>query len=138
MTSEVIERRKKLWLSWLELPWDVVRDDLIAEMHRVGMSHEDLAHELRNAGYSVTHVTVGNWLGGRSRKSPPIEGMQALVQVFAGVSVGDWSKGRLFSENALTYALGPDSGGFDDSHDARSIVMPNPEVKLFHEESLVG
>jgi hypothetical protein len=46
MTNEVVERRK-LWLSWLELPWDVVRDDLIGEMHRVNMrllSPDDLPY----------------------------------------------------------------------------------------------
>jgi hypothetical protein len=103
MTNEVMERRN-LWLSWLELPWDQVRRDLLAETQRVGMSHEDLAFELGQAGYRVSHATVGAWLGGRSKKAPTMEALQALVQVFARVSMGDWSKGRESSESALAYA----------------------------------
>jgi hypothetical protein len=97
MTNEVIERRK-LWLSWLELPWDVVREDLISEMHRVGMSQEDLAYEMRDAGYRVTRGTITYWLSRQGKKAPTMDALQALVQVFARVSVGDWTKGAYLSE----------------------------------------
>ena len=107
LTEEVIERRK-LWLSWLELPWDVVREDLAGEMHRVGMSQADLAFELRTAGYRVSEKTVGRWLGAeeaRGLRPPTMDALQALVGVFARVSVGDWAKGRLLSSDELTYSL---------------------------------
>lgn len=105
MTNEVMERRR-LWLSWLELPWESVRDELISEMRRVGMTQEDLSYELRRAGFKVTTKTVGNWLSGRTRdgSAPTMTALQALVQVFAAVSLGDWAKGRLLSPEALAYA----------------------------------
>lgn len=108
MTSEVIER-KRLWLSWLELPWDSVRDDLIEEMHRVGMSQLDLAFELRSAGYRASQNTVGRWLGSegvRGVRPPTMDALQALVQVFARVSVGEWAKGRLLSPDGPAEAVG--------------------------------
>jgi len=104
MTNEVTERRK-LWLSWLELPWDVVSEDLKAEMHRVGMSHEDLAFEMRTNGYRVSHRMAGNWLGAGQVRTPTMEALQVLVGVFARVGVGDWAKGRLLSDDELTYSL---------------------------------
>jgi hypothetical protein len=108
MTSEVIERqRQRLWLSWLELPWESVRDDLIAEMRRVEMSQGDLAFELRTAGYRVSQNTISRWLGAeetRGVRPPTMDALQALVRVFARVSVGDWAKGRLLSPEDLAYA----------------------------------
>jgi hypothetical protein len=105
MTNEVMERRR-LWLSWLELPWESVRHDLISEMHRVGMTQEDLAYELRQAGFRVTTKTIGNWLNGRTRNGQALtmDALRALVQVFAKVSVGDWAKGRHLSASHLAVA----------------------------------
>jgi hypothetical protein len=106
VTNEVMERRK-LWLSWLELPWDAVREDLIAEMRRVEMSQGDLAFELRTAGYRVSQNTISRWLGAedvRGVRPPNMDALQALVQVFARVSMGDWAKGRLLSPEPLAYA----------------------------------
>jgi hypothetical protein len=104
MTREVMEMRR-LWLSWLELPWDTVRLDLTKEMQRVGMSQEDLAYELRRSGYYIGQKTVSYWLGSSTRKkSPPMDAVQALVAVFARVSVGDWAKGRYLSEAPVAYA----------------------------------
>ena len=117
MTNEVIERRK-LWLTWLELPWETVRDDLIAEMHSVGMSQEDLAYELRRNGYPVTKASVSNWLGQRSKRPPTMDALQSLVAVFARVSVGDWAKGAYLSEDDATYILSLPAGDLVHSHHA--------------------
>jgi len=104
MTNEVVERRK-LWLSWLELPWDTVREDLIAEMRRVGMSQEDLAYELRKNGYPVTHATVSNWIRQNTARAPSLDALQILVSVFAEVSLGSWTKGAYLMEAELAYDL---------------------------------
>lgn len=106
MMSDVMQERREefLRLSWLELPWDQVRQDLLKLMERTQMSQEDLAYELRSSGYRVSHGTVNNWVNGRV-KSPPYDAVRALVKVFARVSVGDWAKGRLLSENPLADLL---------------------------------
>ena len=108
MTNEVATARVQLWLSWLELPWDVVSLDLKNEMRRVGMSHEDLAFELRTSGYKVSHKTIGNWLGNEQVRTPTMEALKALVEVFARVSVGDWAKGACLSQDGVTYLPAPD------------------------------
>jgi hypothetical protein len=101
MTEDVIERRK-LWLSWLELPWDVVREDLRAEMQRVGMTHQDLTFELRSLGVRVAVKTVGNWLRDGSHGPTTMDSLQGLVSVFARVNTGAWTKGAFLREDALT------------------------------------
>jgi hypothetical protein len=89
--DEVTERRR-LWLSWLELPWEVVRGDLKAEMRRVGMSQDDLTFELRTNGYRLSQKTVSYWLSGKAVRPPTMDALQALSRVFAKVSVGRWTK----------------------------------------------
>jgi transcriptional regulator with XRE-family HTH domain len=103
VASEVIERRS-LWLSWLELPWDQVRDDLVELMQAKGMSQEDLAYELRRSGYVVGKSSINNWLSRKVQRSPSLDAMQALVEVFARVSTGDWVKGREVSRDLLARA----------------------------------
>jgi hypothetical protein len=137
MTNEVTERRN-LWLSWLELPWDVVREDLRNEMQRVGMSHEDLAFELRSNGYRVSHRTIGNWLGNEQVRTPTIGALQVLVGIFARVAVGDWSKGRLRSQTDMAEAIGL-FGSFDWTpphepyHDAPGEEKQGSFAKSFEE-----
>jgi transcriptional regulator with XRE-family HTH domain len=104
MKSEVIERRS-LWLSWLELPWDQVRNDLVALMQANGMSQEDLAYELRRAGHVVSKSSIHNWLSHKVQRSPSLDALQALVEVFARVSMGDWAKGREASSPLLADLL---------------------------------
>lgn len=127
MTNEVIERRKFVWLTWLELPWETVRDGLVAEMHNVRMSQEDLAYELRREGYPVTKATISNWLGPRSKRPPTMDALQALVSVFARVSVGDWAKGAYLSEDAAAYVLWLSGGDPVHPHHASKYRLDEPE-----------
>lgn len=104
MAKEAIRERRDLWLSWLETPWDLLRDHIAEEMRRVGMSHDDLAFEMRAAGYRVTSRSIGNWLR-RPKHGPTFEAIQTLVEVFARVSAGEWSKGSSLSSLGLAYDL---------------------------------
>jgi transcriptional regulator with XRE-family HTH domain len=129
MTNEVIERRKRFWLTWLELDWETVRENIISEMHSVGMSQEDLAYELRRNGYPVTKATISNWLGRRPtvKRPPTMDALQALVTVFARVSAGDWAKGAYLSEDDPAYAFGPGSGDLVHSHHVPKYRHEEPE-----------
>jgi transcriptional regulator with XRE-family HTH domain len=88
------QRRQDLWLSWLYLPWDVVRTRLLAEMRRVGMSQADLAFEMRIAGYRLSQKTVSYWLSGQAVRPPTMDAARVLVDVFAKVAVGQWDSGK--------------------------------------------
>lgn len=95
-TSEGYERRE-LWLSWLELPWDQVRVQLLNEMKDCGMTQDDLSYELRREGFRVSHGTINNWLTGKVTRVP-LQALQALVAVFARVRAGVWAKGASLTQ----------------------------------------
>ena len=105
-SHDVVEERQRIWLSWLDLPWDIVRKELADEMARVGMSQEDLAFEMRQVGYGrVSYSTLGDWIKGRSKKPPPLDASIALVRVFARVSLGEWTKGAYVGDDEAEDAL---------------------------------
>ena len=59
----------------------------------MGMTRDDLMYELRLSGYPVSHGTVVNWLRGNTVKGPTMDGLQALVAVFASLRSDSWTKG---------------------------------------------
>ena len=136
MPNDVIEeRRKLLWLSWLDLPWDTVRESLAVQMRERGMSHEALAYALGRAGHRVSHVTVGQWIGGHVKKAPSLDAMKALVAVFADDSSSD-RETRDSSPGDMTppeppYIVSLEAGDFDRTLHGEEFPTDEPESQAF-------
>jgi len=84
--SKVEERRRKLRLDLLEVPWSEGREIVRAEMESIGMTNDDLFHELRLVGWTQSYSTLGRWLRGTSEPSATELGL--LTAVLAGYSSG--------------------------------------------------
>lgn len=127
-TSETVERQH-LWLSWLDADWPTIRAEVLKMMSETGMSQDDLAYELRRAGYPVSHGSISNWLGPRGKRPVNMEALQALATVCARVSVGDWAKGRYLSAGASADIQVRHPGDSDHSRNGGRMTRSARRVK---------
>jgi len=78
--SRVEERRRRLRLDLLEVPWDPEGREIVrAEMDGLGMTLDILFVELRAAGWEQSYSTLGRWLRGQSEPSTTELGLLTAV-----------------------------------------------------------
>jgi len=102
--SRVEERRRRLRLDLLEVPWDPEGREIVrAEMDSLGMTLDILFVELRAAGWSQSYSTLGRWLRGQSEPSTTELGL--LTGVLAEYPAGGANPGLLNYPNDVGLAI---------------------------------
>jgi hypothetical protein len=103
--SRIEERRRRLRLDLLEVPWDPEGREIVrAEMDSLEMTLDILFVELRAAGWNQSYSTLGRWLRGQSEPSATELGL--LTGVLAGYSA-NWPKARNLSSPQEAYSFWP-------------------------------
>ena len=100
--SRVEERRRRLRLDLLEVPWDQGREIVRSEMDDLGMTLDILFVELKLVGWNQSYSTLGRWLRGQSEPSATELGL--LTSVLAGYSA-DWPKASNLSSPESDYSF---------------------------------
>ena len=101
--SRIEERRRRLRLDLLEVPWDPEGREIVrAEMDSLEMTLDILFVELRAAGWNQSYSTLGRWLRGQSEPSATELGL--LTGVLAGYSA-NWPKASNLSSPQEGYSF---------------------------------
>ena len=101
--SRVEERRRRLRLDLLEVPWEPEGREIVrSEMDSLGMTLDILFVELKLVGWNQSYSTLGRWLRGQSEPSATELGL--LTSVLAGYSA-DWPKASNLSSPESDYTF---------------------------------
>jgi hypothetical protein len=101
--SKIEERRRRLRLDLLEVPWDPDGRGIVrAEMDELGMTQDALFAGLWSVGWRQSYSTLGRWLRGQSEPSATELGL--LTGILAEYSA-DWPKASNLSSPQSDYSF---------------------------------